>query len=224
MMQRNPFPHCSPALRPKPIASMDQFRAGDQLYFFGTDPLSRAIAYRTCSWWQWLKGPVFSHVAICADVEIKGERPQVWLFESTTLCSLPCLMQHKPVSGVQCHMPDERVKEYPGSVWRLRLTQPLTCDQSGELSDFLRSEVGKPYDRDRAALLASWHLWAAPFLEPTPNARFCSELVGEGLKRVSRIGADHDPESLSPNSLASLQLHSGAVWPLDASRQSRRLK
>ena len=212
------------AARGRATAFVEPFLPGDQIYFLGTDLLSTAIARRTASWWQWFCGPVFSHVGICAEVPIRGEQPEVWLFESTTLCPLPCLFAKAVVKGVQAHHPAERIAVYPGSAWRVRLTQPLSDEQNGLLSDFLRSEIGNPYDRERAALLASWHLWAAPFLEPTRNARFCSELVGEGLKRVNRIGPDHDPESLSPNSLANLQFHSGAVWPLSQSGQSYRIK
>ncbi len=199
---------------------------GDLLFFRGDDELSRAIAFKTSTWSQWAFGLTFSHVGICAEVTIHGERPAVWLFESTTLCISPCLFAGERVSGVQAHWPQDRVDEYRGKVWRLRLTDPLDADESGKLSKFLADEIGKPYDAERAVLLAGRRmLFDAPTLAPTPNARFCSELAAEASRRADRIvPRGVDPESYSPNSLALAALHSGEVWPVGGRSQSRRVK
>ena len=191
--------------------------AGDQFYFLGNDELSRAIACKTANWRQWLIGPKFSHVAIAADVPASIITPhycgRVLLFESTTMCRSPCVLKGALIDGVQAHDPARRVAEYPGQVWRLRLTDPLEEEERRKLSAFLLNEIGKPYDWKRALRLAGRHFDAA-MLAPTAGARFCSELNAVGLKRVDRIGRDHDPEALSPNSLARLMLHSGEVWPI----------
>ena len=135
------------------------------------------------------------------------------LFESTTFCDSPCVIGGKPVKGVQAHDPQARIDAYRGQVWRLRLTDPLDAEESRKLTTFLLGEIGKPYDYRRALALAGRH-FDAESVAPTPGARFCSELNATGLKRVDRIGRDHDPESFSPNSLARLMLHSGEVFSL----------
>lgn len=193
------------------------FLPGDQLYFLGEDETSRAIAWKTASWGQRLVGPKFSHVAICGEIHhgqlVFNTHCGVLLFESTTLCDLRCTLTGKSVKGVQAHDPQTRIDAYRGQVWRLRLTDPLAAEESRKLTTFLLSEIGKPYDYRRALRLAGRHFDAESMM-PTPNARFCSELNAIGLKRVDRIGRDHDPESFSPNSLARLMLHSGEVFPI----------
>jgi hypothetical protein len=207
-----------------PSASIEPFLPGDQLYFLGDDEFSRAIAWRTASWSQVFFGLRFSHVGICAEVEYQG-KSGVFLFESTTFCDEPCLITGKKIAGVQAHLPQARVDAYPGKVWRLRLTDPLDEEESRGLSKFLSGEIGKPYDARRAALLAGGWFQNWSQLAPTSDAWFCSELAAAALKRVDRVvDRSADPESFSPNSLATASLHSGEVWAVGEKSQSRRLK
>lgn len=209
----------------QPHASFDQYAPGDLLLFLGDDELSRAIAWKTSTWSQWLFGLTFGHVEICADGRFNGN-VDVYAYGSTTQCDLPCLHAGKPISGVQVHAPRTRVDQYPGKVWRLRLTESLNSEERGRLWGMLYHELGKPYDAERAALLAGRRfVYDFQGLAPTPGSRFCSELASAALKHVNRIvprGAD--PESYSPNSLALAALHSGEVWPVGEKSQSRRLK
>lgn len=206
-------------------ASFDQFLPGDLLFFLGDDELSRAIAWKTSTWSQWLFGLTFGHVEICADGRFNGN-VGVYAYGSTTLCDLPCLHAGKCISGVQVHAPQTRVDQYPGKVWRLRLTESLNSEERGRLWSMLYHELGKPYDAERAALLAGRRfVYDFHGLAPTPGSRFCSELASAALKHVNRVvprGAD--PESYSPNSLALAALHSGEAWPIGEKSQSRRLK
>ena len=211
-------------------ADAEPFVAGDLLFFLGDDELSQAIAWKTATWAQWLFGLSFSHVGICASVGpsmiVQGATDGVLLFESTTLCELPCIFAKTKVSGVQAHLPQQRIDAYPGKVWRMRLTEPLDGEESGKLTGFLTDKLGRPYDAERAALLAGRRfVYDFQGLAPTHDSLFCSELVSAACKRVDRIvPRGIDPESYSPNLLARAALHSGEVWPIGESKQSRRIK
>lgn len=192
------------------------FRPGDLILFAGDEPMSRAIAWRTCTlaeyYWHRRR---WSHIGICAEVTLPVIGPAVRIFESTTECRDPCLVCRRPVEGVQVHDVHARLNAYPGQVWRLRPKQSLSAGESGVLTRFLMSQVGKDYDWRRAAALAGPGFFsAATFRVPSDNAWFCSELAARGLQILTRIGADHDPEEFSPASLGRLVLHSGQVWPI----------
>lgn len=195
------------------------FRPGDLLFFAGRDLESRAIALRTAGLRNLLAGRWFSHVGPCA--EHKGE---TLLIESTTFCDEPCLLSGKRIAGVQAHLPAERVENYQGKVWRLRLRRPLDALESRHLSDFLLAQIGLPYNYRRAAELATFFARRIPEA-PLPDAWFCDELAIEAFKVINRAGHDNDPERFSPGTFASLVLRSAAVWPIgDDPERSVRLK
>lgn len=209
----------------RPSASIEQFLPGDLLFFLGDDALSREIAWRTATWQQVFFGRRFSHVAIVAELALPGAREsQPLLVESTTLCGQPCLWQRREVEGVQVHLPQVRVNDYPGKVWRFRLVESLSVEESGRLTQFCRETIGEPYDRYRAGLLATGELRGFFNVPPTLHEWFCSEHSGTALKRCGRIGQDNNCERLSPNGLATLLTDAGNVWPLGEKSQSRRLK
>lgn len=203
------------------------FVPGDLIFFRAYDALSLGISYRTCTWRQLLLslcngGFLPSHVGVCADYETEVDhktgappRARTLLFESTTLCPQPCFISGKQVSGVQAHLPEQRIAAYPGRAWRLRLRRPLDSEQSRGLSDFLISQIGMPYNYRRAVALAGF-FWGrfAHSLDPLPETWFCDELCIEALKTVNRVGVDNDPEDFSPATFAHLVLHSGECWPL----------
>lgn len=165
----------------------------DLLVFAGQGPESRGIALMTCEPWQLLKGQWFSHIGICA----KGPAGNVLLFESTTLCDLPCEITRRKTKGVQAHKPADRLAAYQGKAWRVRLTEPLTPGESGILSTFVVSKIGEPYDWG-AVMCVTWRLRLATWFVPRSDTYFCSDLVMAGLKEVRRVDQDLNPRSYSP--------------------------
>lgn len=160
---------------------------GTVVAFWGTDWLSRLI-----SWSTW--GP--SHVGIIA--ELNG---QLVLFESTTLCKTPCLIQGKCVSGVQAQNIEDRVKQYRGGsvkYYPLHSHLNLNETESTKMSNFLISQIGKEYDKKAAVLSASHILKYFP--NPDLDTIFCSALVARALMISGRMPWAN-PETYSPASL-----------------------
>jgi hypothetical protein len=189
------------------------YQPGDLLFFAGRDFVSRAIAFRTCTWRQLFSHFWPSHVGICANYRANAGIRRTLLFESTTFCDSPCFLGGRRINGVQAHLPSERVLGYPGRVWRLRLRRPLNDYESLCLSEFCQASIGQPYNMRRAARLASF-AWRNLPLDPIPDSWFCSDFAIEALKTCSRVGQDHDPEDFPPGPLANLVLHSGEYWPI----------
>lgn len=220
---------------PTAAAIIPHFQPGDLLFFRGDDVLSKAIAYRTCTWRQLFAAPfnggfLPSHVGVCCDYRESGyeSSSRTILVESTTLNERPCYVRDRHVIGVQAHLPRVRVADYPGRVWRLRLRRPLSIEERRCLSSFLLSQLGRPYNYRRAAALGEF-FWrrAVATLDPLPDTWFCDELCIEALKCVNRVGVDNDPESFSPATFARLVLHSGEYYGLggtDHQSPSLRIK
>jgi hypothetical protein len=177
-----------------------------------------------------------SHVAIVGPHPLKPEEFALW--ESTSRCDLPCLLQGEPVSGVQCHTIRERIETYRGKVYhyplsvfsRARLDSawpwprvycyhyPLSVFSrarlfEGELSEFLHEQVGKGYDaieafRSRQTALG----WIERRLtRENHEALFCSELVAAAWKAA---GLWYPPDwRWNPNRLARTALSIGLVRP-----------
>ena len=99
------------------------------------------------------------------------------LFESTTLCELPCLHQGKPVSGAQIHDISKRTKNYHGKVYHIKLKNKLTAIDALRLTNYLMGGVGKPYDMIGAGISGGWFLRKIKaVLRPQDlNNLFCSE-------------------------------------------------
>jgi hypothetical protein len=199
------------------------FLPGDLLLFSGRGLESRWIAAVTCSPRQLLAGQWFSHVGICA----RDPRGRVLLWESTTLCDLPCEITRRKVRGTQAHLPRERLACYAGTAWRLRLAEreTLTEQESLRLSDFVMSEIGRPYDYEGAMISATWRLRLCRTLYPTLDKLFCSFYVLAALKDVGKVDKDLNPRAYSPARAARDLMYWGAYQPLGAAgSESRRLK
>ncbi|HVX64113.1 MAG TPA: hypothetical protein VHC19_26055 [Pirellulales bacterium] len=201
----------------------DAFVPGDLVLFAGQGLESRWIALVTCDPLQLLSGQWLSHIGICG----RDPHGRTLLFESTTLCDLPCQISHRKTHGTQAHLPEARIDRYSGKVWRLRLAEreTLTEPQSRRLSDFLLSEIGKPYDYAGAMISATWRLRFASCLYPTMSKLFCSYYVMAALKDIGKVDKDLNPRAYNPARVArNLQVW-GTYQPLGlAGSQSVRLK
>jgi len=167
-----------------------RFEPGDLLVFYGRDFTSRVIEWAT-------RGP--SHVGIICP---HGEHGPV-LFESTTLCDLPCLITGRATRGVQAHGPAERIASYPGTVRRLRLMRVwrLSAAEIDLLHDWLMRVASEPYDL-RGALLSGTRFfkWTALMPYPDLDSLFCSELCAAALMRLARMPLGN-PSVYNPASL-----------------------
>lgn len=215
------------ALRRKPLSTRrnidDAFVPGDLVLFAGQGLESRTIAAVTCSPLQLLSGQWFSHIGICA-LDLRG---RVLIFESTTLCDSPCEILRRTNQGTQAHRPGNRIKNYAGKVWRLRLSprEALAEPASQRLSEFLLSEIGKPYDYAGAMISGTWRLRFASWFYPTMDRLFCSYYVMAALKDVGKVDKDLNPRSYHPARVArDLQVW-GTYQPLGLSgSESFRIK
>jgi hypothetical protein len=168
------------------------FEPGDLLIFYGRDFSSRVIEWAT-------RGP--SHVGIvCPHVSATGA---MLLFESTTLCDLPCLLTGKRISGVQAHEPASRIAGYAGSVALLRLAPAwrLNPREVDLLHDWLLHVANEPYDL-RGALISGTRFfkWTALMPYPDLDSLFCSELCAAALMRLHRMPLAN-PSLYNPASL-----------------------
>lgn len=168
---------------------MISYQPGDVLAFYGTDLVSRVIEYATF-------GP--SHVGIIA-----YHNGSPTLFESTTLCPIPCLVTGKQTDGVQAHYPADRIANYPGRVERLELTPVwrMSSQQADELHQILMHLIGTPYSMNLAILSGTRLLKWSRFLPYADDASvFCSEMVAAVLMRLGRLCVSN-PEKFNPANL-----------------------
>lgn len=149
-----------------------------------------------------------SHVGIVSD---HGGR--LALYESTTLAagSLPCVVQGKPVKGVQVHWLDE-IASRPGKKWLYPIAQPLTDKERIRLKIFLVSQIGKTYDYGGALAsgprLLRWASWL--FKEESLNSVFCSELCAAAYHRLLRFDI-RTASVYNPNNMLRRMLHRGCI-------------
>jgi hypothetical protein len=200
-----------------------EFMPGDLLVFAGTGFDSRFIALASCRPWQLLLGQWFSHIGICA----RGPAGEVLVFESTTLCELPCEILRRKVHGIQAHKPRQRLDVYPGKAWRLRLAprETLTGAESRRLTSFLMADIGKPYDYDGALVAGTFVLRLCRMFLSRTDVFFCSDLVMAALKDVGRVDHDLNPRSYSPGRAVRDLTYWGTYQPLaKRGSQSQRLK
>ena len=124
------------------------------------------------------------------------------LFESTTLCDLPCLVQGKPVSGAQVHDLDRRKNGYRGKVYHIPLKKELSFDQRNSLTTYLLNDVGKPYDMLGAGVSGGWFLRKIKaVLRPEDlNNLFCSEWCAAALDDIN-IFHTGNASTWNPNAL-----------------------
>lgn len=163
-------------------------RAGDVLFFWGTDPLSIAIRCYTF-------GP--SHVGMVLNFWPHG----LLLVESTTLLDTPCCITGKHIAGVQANEVDGRVATYckdGGHVecWRPSTGFSLTREQQNFLATLAYEELlGQPYDVTQAIgsgthiLKRQLQRWGLAVGDT--RRFFCSELVATLLMRVGLMAVDN---------------------------------
>ena len=139
----------------------------------------------------------FSHIGIVA-----AWNGNLRLFESTTLCKQPCLIQNSQVSGAQCHDIDTRISGYRGIIWKISLRIPLRIWQKGALAAYLHRDVGRSYDM-LGAERSGGFLWQAfnRFLRPEDlNNLFCSEWVAASLRSID-VFRTANASAFNPNYL-----------------------
>lgn len=149
-----------------------------------------------------------SHVGIISD---HNGRPA--LYESTTLAagSKPCVVQGKPVKGVQVHWLEE-IASRPGKIWRYPIAKPLDSVEARRLKIFLVSQLGKDYDY--AGALASgprlirWSSWL--FKDESLSSIFCSELCAAAYDRLLRFDI-RTSSVYNPNNMLRRMLRRGCV-------------
>lgn len=196
---------------------------GDLLLFSGRGLESRWIAAVTCSPFQWLFGRTSSHIAICA----RDQNGRVLVYESTTLCDLACEISGKKTQGTQAHLPDDRIRSYDGKIWRLRLAPrlALTEPESLRLTDFLLSEIGRPYDYEGAMISATRWLRTCELVRPTMQKLFCSYYVMAALKDIGKVDKDLNPRAYSPARASRDLQYWGTYQPFDVKgTESVRIK
>lgn len=187
------------------VATSD-FQPGDVIGFSGRSLTSRLIKAATVPPWYWFRAHwrCVSHVAICCELESRdiARFPNHLVFhrdgaklcllvESTTLEDLPCLLKGTPISGVQVHYPVQKVRDYPGFVYRMRIApeERFSPEQSRELTQFLLGYIGRPYDRLEAVDSAT------PFVRDRDGSRtFCSKVVAKALMHVGLLGRSNPGE------------------------------
>ena len=119
------------------------------------------------------------------------------LWESTSGCDLPCLVAHEPVSGVQAHGIEERLRTL-GPVWHFPLSLEARAVYDVERAQAKLWELARrPYDLVEAMLAADivpekWRAAVRDKFGHEHEARlYCSEMVSvvwkNGLWSVPRL-------------------------------------
>lgn len=148
-----------------------------------------------------------SHVMIVGE-----DGNDLLLFESTTDCDIPCALRGVTYNGTQAHYPYHRLALYRGKVWHYPLLQPLRAYERRELSKYLISTVGRPYDSigaERSGLKIWSHINAKLHQENTAKL-FCSEWVASALREIERFDT-LSVSKWSPNALVREAQRRGIV-------------
>lgn len=168
------------------------------MLFRGSGPVSLAIALSTALPSQWITGCAPSHIGICARHE-----GRVLLFESTTLCGLPCEINKRPIKGVQAHTPASRIDSYEGKVWRMRLAPDnlLTRWQGERLTAVCLERIGELYDY-RGLFQTGTLARYLRFWRPPAHHLICSRYVAIAARDAGIVGRDIVPAKMSPAFIA----------------------
>lgn len=149
-----------------------------------------------------------SHVGIICDHE-----GGLVLAESTTMAAegAPCLIQGRPVKGVQVHSLDEAITR-PGKIWRYPVAERLSVKERRRLKIFLVSQLGKDYDMAGALAsgprLTRWASWL--FKDESLSSLFCSELVSAAYCRLLRFDV-RSSSVYNPNNMLRRMLRNRSV-------------
>ncbi len=180
-----------------------RFQVGDILGFSGRCLSSVGINLATYGVPYW----DLSHVAIVG--EYRGREV---LFESTTLCDLPCMIRGKLCDGVQAHPIRQRIADYNGKVWHYPLHRTLYVHERARLARFLLSHLGAPYDlagAERAGLVVWSAVWS--WLRPTHlSSFFCSELCAAAHATAGLFPTGHAAR-WSPNKFCRAERRAGIL-------------
>ena len=170
----------------------EEFQPGDLLACYGTEFVAKAISYGTASLFAPRRLRIgSSHVAVICPY---GDQP-LWV-ESTTMCGHSCVILGHPVSGMQAHFPEDRIRDYVEDggrvdVYRLSPIDSLSKSESKLLSRILiRHFIGRMVTYDMGgALLSGTRLFKHTRLFPKADLHqlFCSELVAAVLMRLGRM-------------------------------------
>jgi len=168
-------------------------KAGDIIGFSATSFISDLINVAT------LGIPRFgiSHVGIIG--EASG---RLYLFESTTLDSLPCELTGKPFSGTQAHTLARVVEHYKGKVYHFPLYRDLYDIEAARLTKFLLDTLHTPYDELGAMRSGGVGLsWVESlFRSEDLTSIFCSEYVAKAYSTTGLLPTD-DSSRWNPNRL-----------------------
>lgn len=149
-----------------------------------------------------------SHVGIVCSHE-----DRLVLVESTTLAagSAPCIVQGRPVKGVQYHWLEDALAR-PGKIWRYPIADPLNEKEQRRLKIFLASQIGKDYDMAGALAsgprLVRWASWLLK--DESLDTIFCSELCAAAYHRLLRFDI-RTASVYNPNNMLRRMLRRGSV-------------
>lgn len=188
------------------------FLPADLLFFAGRGYKSRLIAAATNRLQDLLRGNWFSH---CGFIAAHGHRNL--LFESTTLCDLPCCLTHRRIRGVQAHDPRDRIAAYDGHVWLLRLVDRdihLTPDRGQRLTSFAIKRLGTPYDYEGAPVSATVLLKTLDSFHQDLDKLFCSAYLMAALKAANIVDHDINAATFTPAAAREKLLYWGTYMDM----------
>ncbi len=178
---------------------------GDVIGFSGRGLVSDLINVATFGVPRWS----INHVGVVAAYD-----GHLMLFESTTLDDEPCAIQHRKVHGVQAHPVEERLASYDGRVYLYPLLSALDEQQSVDLTAFLVSHLGVPYDDIGAIRTGGLGFsFVESLLRPANlSAIFCSELVAAAHAYVG-LFKTYNVSRWNPNRLVRVEQRERILGP-----------
>lgn len=179
---------------------------GDIIGFLGHGALSQCICCGTFAlpFWPFYAG--VSHVGI-----IGSYKRQLYLFESTTLCDLPCAIKGHTIKGTQAHRLEDRLAAYHGRVYHYPLLSPLYADEKKRLNRFLLDTLGRPYDAIGARRSGDGFWFLERWSREDQLARiYCSEWVAAAHAYIRLFQTD-DIGKWSPNAFIRAERKQGII-------------
>lgn len=180
---------------------IENLKVGDLIFFYGRDTVSRTISF-----WTW-GGP--SHVGIVASddgIGVPNATGQLVLFESTTMCPTPCLVQQKPTHGIQVQNIQDRIAQYGTAPVYLKLREECAFSPTevNKFHVFAKRMVGT-VDYDMPAAIRSGTNIVKYLVQPNINTLFCSATVARLLMLMNKMNWAN-PEIFTPGGLKHLLL------------------
>jgi hypothetical protein len=176
-------------------------KPGDIIGFSGDSLVSIGINLGTWGLPFW----GISHVGILAEFD-----GNLLLFESTTLCDLPCEIKGRKFKGSQAHNLLTRLRGYQGKAWHYPLYRGLYEDERKRLNGYLKDTIGTPYSEIGAFRAAGFGTLETLFGEESQSAGFCSEWVESALSEIGVFPTD-DAYKWNPNRLTRTLRRSGLL-------------